>query len=140
LIDDFCIFLQIRNHKKCIFAQNIISLMTKEEQEKLFIIIEAKKQRLERQIIELKELTKPIEPDCAIGRVSRMDAINNKSINDAALVKKQNQLKGINLALGDIDKADFQNCIVCGFEIPIERVFIMPESRKCTSCARKSIG
>jgi DnaK suppressor protein len=114
--------------------------MTKEEQEKLFIIIEAKKQRLERQIIELKELTKPIEPDCAIGRVSRMDAINNKSVNDAALVKKQNQLKGINLALGDIDKVDFQNCIVCGFEIPIERVFIMPESRKCTSCARKSIG
>ena len=69
-----------------------------------------------------------------------MDAINNKSVNDAALVKKQNQLKGINLSLEDIDKPDFQHCIVCGFEIPIERVFIMPESRKCTSCASKSIG
>ena len=114
--------------------------MTKEQQEKLVAIIVSKKQRLIRQITELKELTKPIEPDCAIGRVSRMDAINNKSVNDAALIKKQNQLKGINLSLEDIDKPDFQNCIVCGFEIPIERVFIMPESRKCTSCASKSIG
>ncbi len=114
--------------------------MTSDQHKKLLDIIQSKTQRLERQIEELKELTKPIEPDCAIGRVSRMDAINNKSVNDAALTKKLNQLKGLNLALEDIDKPDFQNCIVCGFQIPIERVFIMPESRKCTSCASKSIG
>ncbi len=114
--------------------------MTSDQQEKLQIIIQSKVERLGRQIEELKDLTKPIEPDCAIGRVSRMDAINNKSVNDAALIKKQNQLNGLILAMEDIDKPDFQNCIVCGFEIPIERVFIMPESRKCTSCASKSIG
>ena len=37
--------------------------------------------KINERLIELKELTKPIEPDCAIGRISRMDAINNKSIN-----------------------------------------------------------
>jgi len=30
-------------------------------------------------------LTKPISPESAIGSVSRMDAINNKSINESAL-------------------------------------------------------
>ncbi|NOR86977.1 MAG: TraR/DksA family transcriptional regulator [Bacteroidales bacterium] len=114
--------------------------MTSQERDKLGILIESKIERLERQIVDLKELTKPVEPDCAIGRVSRMDAINNKSVNEAALTKKQNQLKGLNLALEDINKEDFQNCIVCGFEIPIQRVFIMPESRKCTNCASKSLG
>lgn len=39
----------------------------------------------ERDISELEELTRPISPENAIGRVSRMDAINNKSINEAAL-------------------------------------------------------
>jgi len=112
--------------------------MTAQETEQLETQIISKIDRLRRQIIDLKELTKPIEPDCAIGRVSRMDAINNKSVNESALRKKENQLNGLNRALEDIDKADFQNCIVCGYEIPLQRVFIMPESRKCTNCASKS--
>lgn len=112
--------------------------MTPEQREQLIIQISSKLERLERQIIDLKELTKPIEPDCAIGRVSRMDAINNKSVNESALRKKENQLNGLNRAMEDIHKSDFQNCIVCGFEIPLQRVFIMPESRKCTNCASKS--
>ncbi len=113
--------------------------MTPEQKEQLILQIGSKIERLKRQIIDLKELTKPIEPDCAIGRVSRMDAINNKSVNESALRKKENQLNGLNRALEDIYKEDFQNCIVCGYEIPLQRVFIMPESRKCTNCASKSI-
>ena len=31
-------------------------------------------------VLELKELTSPIAPDCAIGRISRMNAINNLSL------------------------------------------------------------
>ena len=114
--------------------------MTADELKKLRNLIHEKMSRLKRQIVDLKELTKPIEPDCAIGRVSRMDAINNKSVNELALRKKENQLKGLLLAVEDIDKPDFQNCIVCGYPIQIERLFIMPESRKCMSCASKSIG
>ena len=40
-------------------------------------------------ILKLADLTKPVSPDCAIGRVSRMDTINNKSINEAALQEKK---------------------------------------------------
>jgi len=32
-----------------------------------------------------QELTKPVAPDVAIGRISRMDAINNKSVAESAL-------------------------------------------------------
>jgi len=114
--------------------------MSGEEQEKLKLIIDSKIIRLQRQIVELKELTKPIAPDCAIGRVSRMDAINNKSVNDAMLLKKQNQLNKLHLSLDALDDVDFENCIVCSHKIPIERLFIMPESRMCMNCASKSRG
>jgi len=114
--------------------------MTIEEREKLRIQIHDKIERLERQITDLKEMTKPIEPDCAIGRVSRMDAINNKSVNEAALRAKQQKYQALKHALIDVDKPDFQNCITCGHKIPIQRIFIMPESRKCTSCASNSKG
>ena len=36
-------------------------------------------------IIEYSELCKPIPPENSIGRISRMDAINNKSVIEAAL-------------------------------------------------------
>lgn len=109
--------------------------MTTEEKTKLKALIETKIERLTNQIIDLKELTQPIEPDCAIGRVSRMDAINNKSINESGLRKKQEQINGLKHALSIFDQEEFSRCSVCNDEIPIGRLFIMPESRKCVRCA-----
>ena len=94
------------------------------------------KSKLIDHIIELKELTKPIEPDCAIGRVSRMDAINNKSINEAALRKAQDKLKKINISLERMDDDNFGTCIQCGKPIPIQRLLLMPGSL-CINCAIK---
>ena len=95
------------------------------------------KAKLSVRLEELKELTKPIEPDCAIGRVSRMDAINNKSINEAALRKSQDKLKRIDISLEHIDDEDFGNCIECGDAIPIQRLLIMPGSL-CVKCAQRT--
>ncbi|HIP47700.1 MAG TPA: TraR/DksA family transcriptional regulator [Lutibacter sp.] len=85
-------------------------------------------------IIELKELTKPIAPDCAIGRVSRMDAINNKTINEAALRKAVVKLSSLKYALERIDDKDFGICAKCQQAIPIGRVLLMPHSRFCARC------
>lgn len=108
------------------------------EQNKLILAAEIKKRLImvEEQIIELKELCQPIEPDSAIGRVSRMDAINNKSINDIALKKKLLQFDGLKAALENIDDTNFGKCLNCGTEIPMGRILIMPESRKCVNCSR----
>ena len=92
------------------------------------------KAKLSVRLEELKELTKPIEPDCAIGRVSRMDAINNKSINEAALRKSEDKLKKIDISMEHIEDDDFGNCIGCGDPIPIQRLLIMPGSL-CVRCA-----
>ncbi|MCD6090811.1 MAG: hypothetical protein J7J72_04885 [Bacteroidales bacterium] len=109
--------------------------MTAEEKIKLKVLIENKMERLKRQIVDLKELTKPIEPDCAIGRISRMDAINNKSVNESGLRKKIEQLNGLEYALSIFDQDEFDRCISCGNTIPTGRLFVMPESRKCVRCA-----
>jgi DnaK suppressor protein len=82
-------------------------------EEKLLLKSEINKRiiKINEQIAELIELTKPIEPDCAIGRVSRMDAINNKSINDASLIKKKLQKSGLEAALNNINDDDFGKCL-----------------------------
>ncbi len=63
--------------------------MKKSEKEKLKKIIISQMAELKEDISELQELTKPIPLDASIGRISRMDAINNKTINEASLREKK---------------------------------------------------
>ena len=91
---------------------------------------------LQLKIEELKELTKPIPPDVAIGRISRMDAINNKSVNEAALRASEIKLTKLEMALEKVDDAKFGTCLRCGQEIPEGRLMLMPESIKCVRCAQ----
>ncbi|MEP2935661.1 MAG: TraR/DksA C4-type zinc finger protein [Gilvibacter sp.] len=81
-----------------------------------------------------KVLTKPIAPENAIGRVSRMDAINNKSVNEAALRKAQNKLNNLQVALTKIDDSDFGQCVKCRKMIPIGRILLMPQAITCVNC------
>ena len=111
--------------------------MTKEEKSKLKTDIIKKIEIAKSQVLELKELTKPIAPDCAIGRVSRMDAINNKSVNEAALRQKQHLLKSLEIALKSIHEERFGICISCGQSIPMGRILLMPGSKKCVNCASR---
>jgi len=108
--------------------------MNKSEKEQVKSWLLKEKSKLETRIQELKELTAPIAPDCAIGRVSRMDAINNRSINEAALQKSRDKQKKINISLEHIDDVDFGNCIHCGDPIPIQRLLIMPGGL-CVKCS-----
>ena len=87
-------------------------------------------------ILHYRELTKPIAPENAIGRVSRMDAINNKSVNDAALKKAEQKLKNLKIALSNINDPDFGLCSKCKNQIPLGRILLMPHSRFCVHCAR----
>lgn len=99
--------------------------------------IKDKIEKLEVEIVTLKDLTQPISPDSAIGRVSRMDAINNKSVNEAALRKKKTQLIALKETVKNLDDPNFGKCMKCGTEIPIGRIMIMPESKKCVRCASR---
>ena len=89
----------------------------------------------ERDISELEELTKPISPENAIGRISRMDAINNKSINDAALVQTRSKMDKLLLAKQKCDDSEFGICQKCHGAIPMGRLLLMPESLFCVRCA-----
>lgn len=87
-------------------------------------------------ISDYKELIKPIAPDCAIGRVSRMDAINNKSVTEAALRQAEKKLNALKYMRETIDSKDFGLCQKCKTQIPLARLLFMPQSRFCVNCAR----
>lgn len=92
--------------------------------------------KTEESVKDYKEMTQPIAPENAIGRVSRMDAINNKSVMEASLRKAQEKLKALNYLKEHIDDDDFGLCAKCRNSIPVGRLLLRPESRFCVNCAR----
>lgn len=99
--------------------------------------IEAEISKTQVTVIKFRELTKPISPENAIGRVSRMDAINNKTINDSALQNAETKLKHLTIALTQIDEPDFGLCRICKIEIPFGRILLMPQANTCLQCASR---
>ena len=95
---------------------------------------EIKKTKL--QIIKYSELCKPIAPENSIGRISRMDAINNKSVVEAALREAKNKMQQLKIMQTKITDTDFGSCIKCKKHIPLGRLMIRPHSKFCVNCAQ----
>lgn len=90
----------------------------------------------EKKVAALEEATKPISPENSIGRVSRMDAINNKGVSDAALRIAKKQLNSLQLALTKVESPSFGSCSNCKKGIQAARLMFMPQSTLCVKCAR----
>ena len=105
------------------------------DKNKIKNIIEEKIKDLALEIDELRQIAKPIEPENAIGRISRMDAINNKSINDRMLRNSLQKLKNLKTGLKRLENIDFGICIQCKREININRLLLIPEILNCVKCS-----
>lgn len=98
-------------------------------------LIDGQIKSVSEEITELIELTKPVSLDASIGRLSRMDAINNKAINEKALRDKKQTLNKLERAKERAENSDIGTCLRCGDEIPFGRLKIMPYTTKCVKCA-----
>lgn len=110
--------------------------MIAEDKIKLKEVINTEIGRLEKSIPDLKSGTKPVEPDNAIGRLSRMEAINSKHMAEATLKNAEERLQKLKLALVHIDDDDFGICLECEEQIPLKRLLLVPEAKLCVECIR----
>jgi DnaK suppressor protein len=109
--------------------------MTESEEKEIKQIIDEQIQSVEVDIKELIELTKPVSLDASIGRLSRMDAINNKAINEMALRDKKKTLTKLERAKEKADEGKLGTCMKCGKKIPFGRLKIMPYTTGCVNCS-----
>lgn len=100
------------------------------------------KEQLKEQIAQTKEkianyegLIGSLTPDDSIGRISRMDAINNQAVVQASLRQAKAKLAKLLHGLSSIDEPNFGKCKRCGRDIPPMRLVLMPESPFCVRCA-----
>ena len=112
--------------------------MKEEELQLLKVKISKKIKNVKWDIDHLIELTQPIVPENSLGRVTRMDAINSKSVNEATLRQAKQTLSKLEYSLQRVENNDplFGHCSQCNDVIPLPRLMLMPESDKCVNCAQ----
>ncbi len=111
--------------------------MTNKEKKQIREKIESDILHLEEQIKFLREKTKPISPDCSLGRLTRLEAMGEQHVNHTILDESQLRLTRLQNALLRIDKPIFGICIECEDDIGMRRMMIRPESVRCIECAGK---
>ena len=110
--------------------------MTAEQKTDLIAKIHENIAKTEEEIKRLEPMIQPISPENSLGRISRMDAINNKGVAEVSMRSNKRKLSKLKAALVKIDDPGFGTCIRCKRMIAPARLMLMPESTSCVRCAR----
>lgn len=82
-----------------------------------------------------KESARPVELDQArVGRLTRMDAMQQQALAQAGLERLQSELLKIDAALKRIDTNAYGDCKKCGEEIEMELLEVNPALVVCREC------
>jgi len=71
----------------------------------------------------------------SVGRLSRMDAMQQQAMNQATERTRQRDLNRIKAAMARMVDGEFGYCIDCGEEIAKRRLEIDPMAERCINCA-----
>jgi len=73
----------------------------------------------------------------SVGRLSRMDAMQQQAMAMATLKRRQNDLVRITQALERLESDEYGYCDECGEDILPQRLEVDPLATRCTRCASR---
>ena len=96
------------------------------------------KSELEQALNASDQSAKPVDLEQPIGRLSRMDAIQNQQIAKASRRNHELRLRLVLAAINNLEGGDYGLCTRCDGPIDFRRLKARPEARMCIDCARES--
>jgi DnaK suppressor protein len=102
---------------------------------KLGQALRGKARELTEIISQISTDTQPVELDQqSVGRVSRIDAIQQQQMAIATQAQAQQQLIEVELALTRIANGDYGYCLECGEPVATARLQVQPFVKLCIDC------
>ncbi len=98
--------------------------------------IEARIEEIDNALAEDDPESKPVAPDVAIGRLSRLDSMQAQQMNLAQQRRQREEKEKLESALERIEDGSYGICAYCLSPIAYERLEAMPDAVVCISCAR----
>jgi DnaK suppressor protein len=83
--------------------------------------------------------TAAISPDAAIGRLSRIDAMQQQEMAKAGVRRHRQRIAALYEVLQQMDDGAYGVCVKCHEEIEYSRLEIAPEVKLCAKCSAKAI-
>ncbi|MFW6201797.1 MAG: TraR/DksA family transcriptional regulator [Gemmatimonadota bacterium] len=97
--------------------------------------LEAALARLERSLDIGEAASRPVQLDqTAVGRLSRIDSLQNQMMSQGLRDREQARLSAILDALRRIEEGTYGRCTDCERAIAYERLLVFPETRTCVAC------
>lgn len=79
--------------------------------------------------------TAAVAPDVAIGRISRIDSMQQQQMAKAGVRRMEVRVAALHEVLRQMEDGDYGICLKCGEEIEYERLEIAPEVKLCVKCS-----
>ncbi len=109
--------------------------LSSEQIDELRTELERQLARLEKSMKVTDEALRTVELDqTAVGRLSRMDSLQNQSLSRGLRDREIVRLSQIRAALLRVERGRFGRCTECDSVIPFERLFVFPEAAECADC------
>lgn len=108
--------------------------LTEAELETLRVQLEDQERRLVAAMAAGAEGTKPVDLDEPIGRVSRIDALAQREMNEAGRRAQKQQLTDVRMALEAMSDGSYGECRVCDGPIGFRRLAARPFTPLCLAC------
>jgi len=84
----------------------------------------------------LEENSRPIAPDCSLGRLTRLEAMQEQELNVHRLHEAKIRLNRLEYALRKVGSPEYGICMECEEPIAVARLKLMPETSLCIRCAK----
>ncbi len=112
----------------------IVPELAPEQLEELHQDLLTDRLRLEESLQLSKEGSKPVELSTPIGRLSRMDAIQQQEMTKAGRATAEGKLRQVDAALTAYKKGEYGYCRSCDAPIGYRRLKARPEAPFCLVC------
>lgn len=111
-----------------------------QEQERYRPVIEGKIAELKVMLSDRDATSAPVKPDNAIGRLSRVDAMQQQQMALELGRQREHHLIRLQRALKLIEEGTYGTCPKCEEDIGTKRLDALPDAIFCVSCAEKMEG
>jgi DnaK suppressor protein len=99
--------------------------------------LEARTLEIQTTIARSSDQTTAVKPDSAIGRLTRVDAVQAGYVSEALRREMRAELARIERALRSIDEGTFGICGSCEEALSVARLEAKPDANLCVECASK---
>ena len=116
-------------------SNSLAKWMEHSEKEKYLTLLQESLAEVEGYLKSSEDAAAAVAPDKGLGRLSRMEAMQDQQLVMEMRRRKKRQLAEIKSAISKLDMGNYGICIFCGGEISGERLEVTPEVQTCIRCS-----